>query len=228
MEKIIIFDSSVIINFALNGILNILENLKKIFPGKFIITKEVKKEIIDTPLNNKKYELEALQINKLFNNKILELPETINIKSEEITKESKKVLNLINNSFYIKNKQIHIIDEGEASCIALSFLCENKGIKSIIAIDERTTRLLCENPFNLKEILEKKLHTEITLKKNLDFLKWIKCVRSSELVFFAYKKNIVDIESNNVLDALLYAVKFKGCSISEQEISEMKKISKTI
>ena len=47
MTKYLIFDSGPLINFAMNGILHVLERLKKEFDGEFIITKEVKKEIID-------------------------------------------------------------------------------------------------------------------------------------------------------------------------------------
>jgi predicted nucleic acid-binding protein len=226
--KIIIFDSSTIINFALNGILDVLENLKKVFPGKFIITQEVKKEIIDQPLTNKRYELEALQIKRLFDTKVLELPISIQIKDENISKKTREILNYVNHSFSAKNNFIHLIDNGEASCVALSLICEEKKIENVFSVDERTMRMLCESPLNLKKLLEMKLHTTVSLKNNFNILRNIKCIRSSELVFLAYKKKLVQIKGNNVLDALLYAVKFKGTSISESEIFEIKKIAKTI
>ena len=81
-KKVLIFDSSTIINFALNGILHILEELKKIFDGKFIVPRQVKKEIIDRPLQTKRFELEALQIRNLFEKEILQLPEKIGIGKE--------------------------------------------------------------------------------------------------------------------------------------------------
>jgi hypothetical protein len=228
MTKAIIFDSSTIINFALNGILDILENLKKIFPGKFIITREVKLEIIDKPLSNKKYELEALQIKRLLDTKIIELPSVIGIKDEEVTKKTREILNYVNNSFSAKNNFIHLIDDGEASCAALSLICNQKNIENLFSVDERTMRMLCENPLNLKKILEMKLHTKIILRSDFKTLKDIKCIRSPELVFLAYKKRITEITGNNALDALLYATKFKGASISTQEIVELKKAAKTI
>jgi len=228
MKKIIIFDSSVIINFALNGILDILEKLKEIFPGKFIITQEIKKEIIDIPLNNKKYELEALQIKKLVDNGIFEFPSSIEIKDFEVTKKTKEILNEVNSIFSARNKFIHLIEEGEASCVALSLLCKDKKIENVVAVDERTMRILCENPLNLKKLFEMKLHTNVDMKNNLDKLRSIKCIRSSELVFIAYKRKLIEIKNNNILDALLYAVKFKGTSISESEIMEIKKLAKNI
>ena len=51
-----------------------------------------------------------------------------------------------------------------------------------------------------------------------------KFIRSTELVFVAYKKGIINIHGKNVLDALLYATKFKGSSISFEEIEELKKV----
>ena len=226
--KVIIFDSSTIINFALNGILDVFENLKKVFQGKFIITQEVKREIIDKPLTNKRYELEALQIKRLFDNKILELPAAIEIKDSEISKKTREILDKTNHAFLAKNNFIHLIEEGEASCVALSLLCSTKNIENVFSVDERTMRMLCENPLNLKKLLEMKLHTTITAKNNLDILKNVKCIRSSELVFIAHEKKLIKIKNNSVLDALLYAVKFKGTSISESEIIELKKIAKTI
>ena len=38
------------------------------------------------------------------------------------------------------------------------------------------------------------------------------------------QKGLVNLSDGNVLDALLYAVKFKGCSISDDEIREIKKL----
>ena len=55
--KYLIFDSGPLINFALNGILPVLEKIKKEFKGEFLITKEVKREVIDYPLTIKRFEL---------------------------------------------------------------------------------------------------------------------------------------------------------------------------
>ena len=39
-----------------------------------------------------------------------------------------------------------------------------------------------------------------------------------------FKKGIVKIKDPKTLEALLYAVKFKGCSITDEEIKEIKKL----
>jgi len=46
-EKAIILDSGVLISFSMNGIIEIIKKLKGNFSGKFLITSEVKKEVID-------------------------------------------------------------------------------------------------------------------------------------------------------------------------------------
>ena len=53
MKKAIIFDSGTLISFSMNGLLPELRELKKIFNGKFLITKDVKREVIDKPIKIK-------------------------------------------------------------------------------------------------------------------------------------------------------------------------------
>ncbi|MCX6749049.1 MAG: hypothetical protein NT076_05600 [Candidatus Pacearchaeota archaeon] len=220
--KALIFDSSSLITLTMNGLDTLFPELKKIFQGKFLITQEVKYEVIDRPMNIKKFELEALRIKKLLDDKILELPESIGISSSLIQEKTKEILNQTNSSFSSKSQYIHLIDVGEAACLALSSLATQKGIENVIVIDERTTRMFIENIENLKKLLENKLHTKIQLNKLS--IPGIRFIRSAELVYLAYKNKLIHLENNKVLDALLYAVKFKGCSISIKEIEEIKRL----
>ncbi|MCK5149486.1 hypothetical protein KAJ87_00995 [Candidatus Pacearchaeota archaeon] len=223
--KVIIFDASTLITFAMNGLLPEFKELKKIFNGKFIITKDVKREIIDRPITIKRFELEALKLKQLLDEKIIEMPSCLGINEDEISKKTKEILNLANNIFIGKGKNIELIQLGEASCLVLSRLLNEKKIENVIAVDERTTRMLGEKPENLERLLRKKLHTNITLKKeNFYFFKGFKFIRSSELVYVAYKKGLVKLKNGPVLDALLWAVKFKGCAISGDEINEIKRL----
>ncbi len=224
-KKILIFDSGSIINFSMNGLLEVFENLKKQFNGKFIITSQVESEIIKRPLKIKKYKLGALKIKKLLGENILELPSDIGIKDSVIEEKSKKMLNLANRIFFVKNKYMHLIDKGESSCLALSEILNEKNIKNLIVIDERTTRMLCENPENLHKLLETKLHTKIKIKKEkFPYFSKFKFIRSCELIYIAYKKKLIELKGKEVLDALLYAVKYKGCSVSKREIEEIKRM----
>lgn len=228
-EKAIIFDSSSIINFTMNGLLSEFRELKKIFNGKFLIPKEVKEEIVDKPLQIKRFELEALKIKELFEEKVLELPSAIGIDEAKITSRTKELMNIANGTFLGRDNPIHIIDSGETACLVLSTMLSEKGVKNVISVDERTIRMLGEKPENLLDIFRSKLHAQITSKKeNYKFFAGFKFIRSSELIFIAYSKGLVRIKNNgNVLDALLYALKFNGCSISDEEINEIKKLAKS-
>jgi len=223
--KAIIFDSSTIINLVMNGLLEEFEELKERFDGKFLITKEVSDEIIAKPMTIKRFKLEALKIKKLLDEKIIEMPSAIGIQDKEVSKKTSEILNKANNMFFGRGNAIQIIHSGEASCLALSLLLDEKNTDNIISVDERTTRMLGEKPENLSVLLQKKMHTGIQTKdENFDFFGNFKFIRSTELMYVAYKKGIIKLKNHDVLDAILYALKMNGCSISDEEISEIEKI----
>jgi len=225
-QKILIFDASSLISITMNGLLPELRKLKEQFPGKFMIPREVKWETIERPLKIKRFELEALKINTLVEEKVLESPSSLGIDEDEISKRTQELLEIANNSFFEKGKKpIHLIDLGETACIALSEKLKNKGIENVLLVDERTTRMLCEKPENLRKLLQKKLHQRIEIKQEkLKPFKGIKISRSSELIYLAYKRGFVRVKGKKVLDALMYALRFKGCAISTEEIEKIKKL----
>jgi len=224
-EKAIVFDSGALISFSMNGVTNIIKNLKKIFKGKFLITPNVKKEIIDTPMKIRRFKLEALKLKQLLDEGVLELPPSLKINDSEITKKTNEILNVANSTFKGEGKNIHIMHTGEASSLALGKILNERKIKNIIVIDERTTRILAEKPENLKKFLRKKLHVEIKIvRENLSLFKDFRIIRSTELVYVAYKKGLIKLKDGNVLNTLLYAMKFKGAAISGDEIEEIKRI----
>jgi hypothetical protein len=206
----------------MNGIVPLLRKLKQNFDGKFIISQDVKREAMDYPETVKRFELEALQLEALFKDNIIEMPKLNPVQQKEFEKMKNEVMTLANSTFFAENKNIHIIDKGEASALALSKVLDDS---NVIAIDERTTRMLCENPENLKKLLQKKLHTNITSnKKNYEFFKKFKVIRSTELIYMANKLKLFDLKDPRTLDAMLYATKYKGCSVSEEEIEEIKRM----
>src|SRR3989344_1430306 len=219
----IIFDSSTLISLSMNNLFEEIRGLKKIFRGKFLITKEVKSEIIDKPLNIKRFELEAIRLKQLLDEGILEMPSAVGVNDRDISNATRDILETANKTFYSGNKDIHLIDLGEASALALSKIMTEKDMNNILAVDERTTRMLAEKPESLRKIMEGKLHTKIkTKEQNYVFFKNFRFVRSTELIYVAYKKGIVKSKDKNILDALLYALKFKGTAISDEEINEIK------
>lgn len=227
-EKVIIFDSATLIGFAMNGLLPELSKLKESFSGRFIIPFEVKQEIIDTPIGIKKFELQALKLSNLLKKGILETPESVGIENTEISFMTKKLMNKANKLFFSKKREVKLIGLGETSCLSLSKLLTDKKVENILATDERTVRVLCENPHNLKDLIERKIHSRIEINEdNFDSFKGFKFIRSTELIYIAYKKGLVDLsEDKRILDALLWALKSTGCAISSEEIEEIKNLAK--
>jgi len=227
MKKALIFDSGTIINLAMNGLLYILEPLKKKIDGCFLITTQVKAEIIDHPLMIKRFELEALQIRALLDSGVLQLPSSIGVEEKIIERETHLLLDKANHFLQASGKWLTIVSAGEISCLALNDECIRLGFETLIGVDERTTRLLAEKPENLEKLMSERLHQRVKLVAD-DFRAFAKYkfTRSSEIVYVAFKKGLINLpKTNQVLDALLYATKFKGSSISFEEIEELKKIN---
>ena len=135
--KALIFDSSTLITLSMNSLLDILAELKKKFNGKFIVTEPVKYETVSHPMKIKRFELEALRINELLLSKVLEMPSSLGIKDNEIDYETKKILGIANAEFSSGGRNIHLIEEGEASCVALSKILSKKGDKHVSTIAKK-------------------------------------------------------------------------------------------
>lgn len=225
-KKVLIFDSGALINLSMNGLLYILPELKKSFNGLFLITKAVKKEVVDRPITIHRFELGALRVQKLIEDKVLELPEKVGIDSKAIDGLTESLGNIANHYIQAQGRWIKIVSDGEMSCLALNDECEKLGFQTLIAIDERTTRLLAENPQALENLMTKKLHQRAKLiAKDFKIFEKYKFIRSSELVYVAYKKDILHLKGKKALEASLYATKFHGSSITFEEIEELKQLS---
>lgn len=226
VKKAVIFDSGALISLSMNGLLDELQRLKGVFNGDFLITEQVKYEVIDKPINIKCFELEALKAQQLLDDKTLMTADSYGISNSLISSKAEGILKIANGIFMNGRNNVNIMHSGEASCLALSKILFERGVENVIVIDERTTRMLVEKPENLKDLLERKLHTNIVLvKKDFGYFKDFKIIRSAELMYVAWKKNLIGVKKGNVLDALLYALKYKGCSISDEEISEIKRMN---
>jgi len=222
--KYLIFDAGPIISLTMNGMLPIIEKLKDVFDGEFILTPQVKHEVVDRPIKIKKYKLEAIRVQDMIERGVFKMSEDI-VPDDKLEREIKRLIKVTNGVLRTAQtgEKIKLIHKGEAACLAFANLC---GADNVIVIDERTTRMLTESPQNLEKMMEKKLHTPLKAELSLlNELKNFKFIRSTELLFIAYKKGLVPIKkSRDLLDALLYGVKFKGASISSGEIEEMKRL----
>lgn len=226
MKKILILDSGPLINLSINGLLYIYEKLKKTSSIEIVITDKVYDEVVKRPSNIPRFELGALRVKALIDDKIIKFPKEIGINQQELEKETDRLLGLINCSLQTGNNEyVNIVSPAEVSCLALSLLLSKKDTENLIGIDERTTRILFEKPENLEKIMSEKLHRRVIADKDkIQSLGQFRFIRSSELVYVAYKKGLIGIEDKKALEALLYATKYKGSSISWEEIDELKKL----
>ncbi len=222
--KSLVFDAGPIISLATNNLLWLMEKLKKKFDGEFYISKIAKEEVVEHPLATKKFKFEALQILKIIDDKVLNVVDNKNIKEKTNT-----LFNLANSIFMAYNRNIHLVHKAEIAGIAL---CIDSNADAFV-VDERTSRVLVEDYKSLKSLLEKKLHTGITInqKNLLDFqkiTKGVKMIRSVELVTAAYELGLLNDFVLNVkdpkktlLEGVLWGVKLNGCAVSRNEINEI-------
>lgn len=222
--KLVIFDSGPLINFSINGFLPLLEKLKSRAQCRFIITQQVKREIYDRPVKIEQFELGALRIHRLIESRVLEMPESIGIASAFIDKQTQQLMMRANHSLTAESEPVPLVSDAEVSCLALAQELNKKGVRNIVAIDERTARMLVEKPANLAKIISQHVHQTVTVREELKDLKNISIVRSSELIYVAYKLGLTELKDEKALEALLYATKFKGTSISWDEINQLKKL----
>ena len=223
--RALVFDTSTIISLSTNDLLWILKLLKEKFKGDFLISDAVKEELIDYPLKTKKFKFEAIIISNLLNNNYLRI-----YSSKEINEKINYLDNLINTTFKAKGDYIKIMHKGEIGSLAVAILLNTDAY----AVDERTTRLLIEDPDRLARILRNKLHTTVNVNKNnLDILKKevknIKVLRSTELALIGYELGLFSdflksSSKKDLIDGLLWGLKLRGCSITDNEISEALKI----
>ncbi len=220
----IIFDASPIISLATNNLLGLLDNLKDRFKGNFYISPTVKKELVDKPLLTKKFKFEALQVLKKINDGVLDVAE-----NSLINEKTNYLLEIANKCFKARGNWIKIVHYGEIESIALY----NHLNSDAFVIDERTTRVIIENPKRLLNILRHTLHTNIqvnneNLKEFRKLTKDVKIIRSVEVVTIAYELGLLnnyllDIPEpdKTLLDSVLWGVKLNGCAVSKREIDEL-------
>lgn len=225
----IIFDTSPVISLTMNNLLWILGNLERRFDGDFYITTAVKEELVDKPLNTKKFEFEALQVLQIIKIGILKV-----IEDKAVKEKTNQLLELANSCFSAHEHPIKIVHFAEMETLAAALHFD----ANIIVVDERTTRLLIEDPKKLAFILEHKLHTKIrtnnkALKEFSRQVKQVKVLRSVELVTITYELGLLDDyipelpdAKKRLLDAILWGVKLDGCAVSKKEIEQIIKLEK--
>ncbi len=227
----LVFDAGPVISLTMNNLLWLLDPLKKRFGGQFLVPEPVKQELVDRPLNIKRFEFEALQVMGEIDCGVLSV-----VNDSEVKSRSEHLLALANSCFSARGNNICIVHSGEMSTLASALVFGSDAV----AIDERTTRELVEKPEHIAKHMQDKLHTKVSidydsLSKLSKEIKPIKILRSVELVAVAFELGLIDryIEKCKrptpemrklLLDGVLWGVKLDGCAVSEKEIRQIMKM----
>lgn len=214
MVKRVVSDSSSIISMAINCMSTIMGELGV----EFVVSPEVYDEVITRPSNSKRYMLESIRIKKLFNEGVIKVESP----SPALTRQ---IMDVSNSVYHMHKQNIKLIHLGEAAALALA-----KEINAdAFLIDERTMRMVLEDPEQLKVVLSSQVNHGVDIDyKQLELFKAlvpnIKLIRSCEVAAVAYEKGVLgkalgDGRKEAFL-SVLYALKFSGCSISWDEIEE--------
>ncbi len=222
--RILFFDAGPIITLVMSRLAWILPELKKHWNGKFYITPAVKYELVDRPLTIRRFEFEALQVMKFIREGVLEVYQ--DIPSSKV----KELIELANGSFTLDNQTMDVIQEGEMESAATAVSSNAAGV----VMDERTLRLFIESNRDMKTLLETRFKKTVTpdLQKMDAFsakLKGLTIIRSIELVGIAYRLGLLDSYipegkkgREQLIDAVLWNVKYNGCAVTELEIQDLK------
>ena len=216
----IVFDSSSIISIVLNNLIPVLEEMKKNHNINFYLPAAVQRELVTIPIQGRRFKLEAMQLQKKIDEGLF-----TPYSEKNYLERSTKLYSISNQIFNAEGKDMRIIQEGEIQSLVLA-----SELDGICVVDERTLRMLVEDAEKLKELLGSKLHTNIKInmqnlkifRKDLD----VDIIRSSELMTVAYEKGLiqkyVSSKGLNLLDAVLWGLRLRGCAISTEEIEETK------
>ena len=219
--KSMVFDTSSIISLVTNNMLWILPPLKKVFKGDFLVPKAVHDEMISVPLRSKKFKFEAMVVCEYIHKGVITSCRNMNL-----APQTSSLLEVTNNIFKTKGRSLAVFQAGEVEAVILATLRGSE----VVVTDERSMRLLLEDPKRLAKLLSKKLHSNVKIdKKRLSEFKSrtkdLKVMRSTELALMAYELGLLDNFLQNhskgeLLEAVLWGLKTRGCAISPQEIDD--------
>ncbi len=217
-KKTIVLDSSTLITISDNCMIKIIKNLSQKENISFVIPQSVYEESVVTPMRIRKFELNAIRIRDAVEEGYLQVASA----TENFRQRLQKLQFTCDNLCTFNGARMIIIHRGEMETLALM-----KEINAdALAIDERTTRLLLEEPQSLEWFLRKRHNGKISLNPNrIDEFRreyaQIKVIRSTELISLAYEDGSFGNElhtTKQAVEAALFAAKFTGCAVSEDEI----------
>jgi hypothetical protein len=214
----LVCDSSALISLTDSCFIHSLYFLRKKSRASFLIPPSVEFECVDHPFRMKMHAIHALRLKRAINDGV------VSIMPVSDPGETEKIKWMANNIFYSNGTPLRILHEGETEVLALA---SELGVENIL-VDERTTRMLAEDPDSLHKHLEEEFHRPISVNdENLSqfqrLTKNMKFFRSSELLLLAYEKGyFADYKEleNDAIEAALYKLKYAGCAVGFGEISK--------
>ncbi|MBS3150307.1 hypothetical protein J4425_00680 [Candidatus Woesearchaeota archaeon] len=219
-----VFDSSSLISLATNNLFDKLGELKSRFDGKFFITESVKKEILDNPIHSNKFKLEAIMMSELLQQNVLKLFANL-----DMEKKAMQLLEICNNIYSSNGNPLKILDKAEVESLVLAIT-----LNAVYIVDERTMRLLVEDPKKLSLLLERKFDAQIKIDgKNLAAFKSeirnVQILRSAEIMVVAfelglfkqYETKYLANPRKEILEGILWGLRLRGCAISTEEIADV-------
>lgn len=209
-------DASSLISLTDSCFVGSLYFLKKKFKGRFIIPPSVEYECVTNPMRLRAHALHALRIKLAIKDGI------IDVVAPEPVKLSQKISLIANRMFFVGGSPLRLLHEGESEVLALSI---EAGVQNLL-MDERTTRMLVEDPEALRA------HFESEFKKPVEvddeclsafgrMVSGMRFFRSSELLLLAAEKGFFkdyrELE-RDAIGAALYRLKYAGCAVGFTEI----------
>lgn len=214
----ILCDASSLITLTDAGLLGALIMTRQRMRNGLYITATVEDEAINYPMKKKEYAFSAVRLKRALDTGVFKIA-TAN------SETTNYILETANSVFSIHGRPFHLVHAGEAEMLAAAI---DSGIPNIL-MDERTTRTLLESPSDLRAHLTREFRTSVgvnnaALAEFQGLVGGMSIIRSSEVVAIAYEKRYFKKFKNlekKAFESALYAIKFKGCAISFEEINEM-------
>lgn len=215
----LVLDSSALISLSESCVVSALRFLRK--SARFIAPESVFDESVENPLKIKQYGFSALRIKRLFFEKVVDEVPAAAARSQE-------VLSLANSLMLVDGRPLELIQLGEADCLGLVL----SGNADAVVIDEKTLKLLVENPNKMRELLRgeysgKVGFNEAALRKWQQLTRGVKIIRSAEILAVAGRLGYFRFfqeDEEAAFHASIFALKGYGCSITKEELREFEQI----
>ncbi len=220
----LICDASALISITDSCFIHVLYMLKRSFSGSFVIPPCVYEECVARPRQSRANAIYALRLERAVSDEVL------NVVPLAQPGHAEQILLWANSIYTLEGRPLPILQRGEAECLALAL---ETGVRDVL-MDERTTRLLLEDPAAMTAHLQLEYGERLRLREQplnalKDLCRNLRFYRSSEMLLLAYQQGFFDDYwgmKEEALEAGLYRLKYSGCALSEEEIEQSMKIAK--